>query len=233
MACGMIKKNKYEIIAIFREELRRKTDIEIKLNDKSIITRITKVDFSEFHINISEKIQKNKILGFILHSDCGKIEFSCALKRAYSQNCNNKFSFILPENIMVAQRRRHQRVLLQNDYDFSCYGRYKNGENYQFKIKDISNEGCALISENPNMKFLASDAMLKNSILAFALYGEFTTNLTIKNVTTVNRIDTDGKCHIYYQISCQFNFKNPADKIKIEKLVMELIMENKRKKRVL
>lgn len=49
MTEGTIKTSKYEIIAIFREELRKRTEIEIFFNNTSIITQLTRVDFAEFH----------------------------------------------------------------------------------------------------------------------------------------------------------------------------------------
>ena len=44
MTEGTIKTSKYEIIAIFREELRKRTEIEIFFNNTSIITQLTRVD---------------------------------------------------------------------------------------------------------------------------------------------------------------------------------------------
>ncbi|CDL12846.1 FIG00731934: hypothetical protein [Klebsiella pneumoniae IS43] len=35
---------------------------------------------------------------------------------------------------------------------FYCRGRHKNGENYLFDIKDISDGGCALMTKTPNLK---------------------------------------------------------------------------------
>lgn len=48
MTEGTIKTSKYEIIAIFREELRKRTEIEIFFNNTSIITQLTRVDFASF-----------------------------------------------------------------------------------------------------------------------------------------------------------------------------------------
>lgn len=48
MTEGTIKTSKYEIIAIFREELRKQAEIEVFVNNKSTITQLTRVDFAEF-----------------------------------------------------------------------------------------------------------------------------------------------------------------------------------------
>lgn len=79
MTEGTIKTSKYEIIAIFREELRKRTEIEIFFNNTSIITQLTRVDFAEFHIQTHRKIPSGHKIRFLLHSDSGKIEFNAAL----------------------------------------------------------------------------------------------------------------------------------------------------------
>jgi c-di-GMP-binding flagellar brake protein YcgR len=56
------------------------------------------------------------------------------------------------------QRRRDPRFRLRHEHDFYCRGRHKNGENYLFDIKDISDGGCALMTKTPNLKFLSHNA---------------------------------------------------------------------------
>lgn len=48
MTEGTIKTSKYEIIAIFREELRKQSEIEIFYNNKNFITQLARVDFQNF-----------------------------------------------------------------------------------------------------------------------------------------------------------------------------------------
>ena len=45
-------------------------------------------------------------------------------------------------------------------------------------------------------------------------------------------LDDKEKPDSYYQISCQFKFRNLDNKKRIEKVLLDLIMEAKRKKRV-
>lgn len=56
MTEGTIKTSRYEIIAIFREELRKHSEIEVFFNNKNIMTQLTRVDFAEFHIVTQSKI---------------------------------------------------------------------------------------------------------------------------------------------------------------------------------
>lgn len=101
MTEGTIKTSKYEIIAIFREELRKQAEIEVFVNNKSTITQLTRVDFAEFHITTTCKIPAGHKVKFILHSDSGKIEFCSTLKKIYasSEGKGNKVAFTLPECI--------------------------------------------------------------------------------------------------------------------------------------
>ncbi|MEC4552065.1 hypothetical protein VSS10_19960, partial [Klebsiella pneumoniae] len=151
MTEGTIKTSKYEIIAIFREELRKRTEIEIFFNNTSIITQLTRVDFAEFHIQTHRKIPSGHKIRFLLHSDSGKIEFNAALTKHDNSGVDKgiRYAFSLPECLQVVQRRRDPRFRLRHEHDFYCRGRHKNGENYLFDIKDISDGGCALM--NPLM----------------------------------------------------------------------------------
>lgn len=230
---GTIKTSKYEIIAIFREELRKQAEIKILVNNQNTITQLTRVDFAEFHISTTSKIPSGHKIQFILHSDSGKIEFFATLKKIYADGegkCK-KVAFTLPEYIQVIQRRRAPRFRLHHQHQFFCHGRHKNGENYLFEIKDISDGGCALMTRSPNLKFLSHNAILKNAILALAEYGEITIDLVIKNVVMMT-LDDNETSDSYYQISSQFKFRHLEHKERIEKVLLDLIMEAKRKKRV-
>ncbi len=99
-----------------------------------------------------------------------------------------RYAFSLPECLQVVQRRRDPRFRLRHEHDFYCRGRHKNGENYLFDIKDISDGGCALMTKTPNLKFLSHNALLKNAVLMLAEYGEITIDLVVKNVIVITRI---------------------------------------------
>ncbi|HCQ9103341.1 TPA: PilZ domain-containing protein [Klebsiella pneumoniae] len=219
MTEGTIKTSKYEIIAIFREELRKRTEIEIFFNNTSIITQLTRVDFAEFHIQTHRKIPSGHKIRFLLHSDSGKIEFNAALTKHDNSGVDKgiRYAFSLPECLQVVQR---------------CRGRHKNGENYLFDIKDISDGGCALMTKTPNLKFLSHNALLKNAVLMLAEYGEITIDLVVKNVIVITLDNANEESESYYQISCQFKFRHLDDQRRIEKILLDLILEAKRKKRI-
>lgn len=88
------------------------------------------------------------------------------------------------------------------------------------------------MAKNPNLKFLTHNSILKNSILSAAEYGEITVDLVVKNVVLVTLDEDDEQGESYHQVSCQFKFRHHDDKRKIEKMMLDLILEAKRKKRV-
>ncbi|WP_323075562.1 transcriptional activator MrkH [Klebsiella quasipneumoniae] len=234
MTEGTIKTSKYEIIAIFREELRKRTEIEIFFNNTSIITQLTRVDFAEFHIQTHRKIPPGHKIRFLLHSDSGKIEFNAALTKHDNSGVDKgiRYAFSLPECLQVVQRRRDPRFRLRHEHEFYCRGRHNNGENYLFDIKDISDGGCALMTKTPNLKFLSHNALLKNAVLMLAEYGEITIDLVVKNVIIITLDNPNEESESYYQISCQFKFRHLDDQRRIEKILLDLILEAKRKKRI-
>ena len=50
MGFGMAKNNKFEIVAIIREALLRKTKVELRFKETSLVTQLEKVDFDYFVI---------------------------------------------------------------------------------------------------------------------------------------------------------------------------------------
>ncbi|MBE8943927.1 hypothetical protein G9445_29135, partial [Escherichia coli] len=62
------------------------------------------------------------------------------------------------------------------------------------------------------------------SVLSLAEYGEITIDLAIKNVVEVT-LDEDSES--YHQVSCQFKFRHREDKTRIEKMLLDLILEAK------
>ena len=51
MSFGLAKEDKFEIIATLREELHKKTKLEVLCENSSVITQLEKVDFERFVIS--------------------------------------------------------------------------------------------------------------------------------------------------------------------------------------
>ncbi|MGR6415858.1 hypothetical protein ACU5NV_23815, partial [Klebsiella pneumoniae] len=82
------------------------------------------------------------------------------------------------------------------------------------------------------LKFLSHNALLKNAVLMLAEYGEITIDLVVKNVIVITLDNANEESESYYQISCQFKFRHLDDQRRIEKILLDLILEAKRKKRI-
>ncbi|AFJ45180.1 putative type IV pilus assembly protein PilZ [Shimwellia blattae DSM 4481 = NBRC 105725] len=226
MNSGVTERNRYEIIAIFREEFRRRTDIEIVISGSSITTKISNLGAGFFSINMNPPVTAGKNYLFVLHVESGKVEFTTtSLPSEEGQQ-----RFMLPGEIQILQRRTDKRLMLPGDTPFSCHGRYKNGKNYAFSILDISPGGCALLSEIQHTELTHNNVLLKQAIFSLDDYGELIIDLAVRNVSKINTIKETGQPDTCYKISCQFQFRSPSERNRIDKLVTELLMENKRKK---
>ncbi len=57
-------------------------------------------------------------------------------------------------------------------------------------------------------------------------------DLVVKNVIVITLDNANEESESYYQISCQFKFRHLDDQRRIEKILLDLILEAKRKKRI-
>lgn len=227
MSFGLMKDNKFEIIAVFREELLKKTKLELKYANTSVVTQLEKVDFEHFVIPHHKDIVTKKIQTFILHSENGIIKFNARIDQEMSDGMENALAYFIPEMVFLIQRRQHQRFSFLKGHSFNCFGRYKNGENYSFKIKNMSRGGCALIAQDANTRFLYKDAVIKGVSLDFEQFGYLQLDLKVVDVVMVNEFDAENQLYSCYQVSCRFDFKNSREEAEIERIIISFLMGNK------
>ena len=201
MSFGLAKEDKFEIIATLREELHKKTKLEVLCENSSVITQLEKVDFERFVISWHEDIVPEKVQYFILHSESGIVKFSARFEQTPSAGAEVGLSYLIPDLIFFAQQRQNQRFSFMKGYDFFCFGRYKNGENYSFKIKNIS--------------------------LDFDTFGSLQLDLKVIDVVLINEFDEDNQLYSCHQISCEFDFKNRREETEVEKIIIKFLMSNK------
>ncbi|HCD1256452.1 PilZ domain-containing protein [Citrobacter sp. ANG330] len=229
MGFGMAKDNKFEIVAIIREELLKKTKVELKFKETSVVTLLEKVDFDYFVIANNRDIPLSSIQSFILHSDSGILKFNARFSQSLTDKVGCGLAYRIPEVIVLVQRRQHQRFSFLKGYHFYCSGRYKNGENYTLQIKNISRGGCALISQKINTRFLYKNALIKGATLNFEQFGRLQCDLRVVNVVDINEFDENNQLYSCQQISCQFEFKHSRDVLDVEKVIIHFLMDNKLK----
>lgn len=229
MGFGMAKRNKFEIVAIIREALLRKTKLELSCNGTSVVTQLEKVDFDYFVIADDFDVLCSSVQAFILHSESGIIKFKARFSQMLTDELGCGRVYCIPDVIFFVQRRQHQRFSFLKDYNFYCFGRYKNGENYSLQIKNISRGGCALISQQVNSRFVYKNALIKNASLEFEQFGSLCVDLRVVDVVPVNEFDDNNQLYASYQISCKFEFKHVREESVVEKIIINFLMSNKLK----
>lgn len=229
MGFGMAKENKFEIVAIIREELLRKTKLELKFKENSVVTQLEKVDFDYFVIVERSEVIPSSIQHFILHSERGIIKFNARFSPSLTVKMKGGLAYYIPDVIFFVQRRQHQRFSFLKGQHFYCLGRYKNGENYSLQIKNISRGGCALMSPSVNTRFLYKDALIKGALLEFEQFGSLHLDLRVVNVVPIQEFDENNQLYASQQISCKFQFKHPREESGVEKVIINILLSNKLK----
>lgn len=108
MSFGLAKDNKFEIIATLREELHKKTKLEVLCENHSVITQLEDW-FRAVVISGHEDIVPEKVQYFILHSESGIVKFSARFEQTLSAGAQAGLSYFIPDLIFFAQQRQNQR----------------------------------------------------------------------------------------------------------------------------
>ncbi|HCQ9075835.1 TPA: PilZ domain-containing protein [Klebsiella pneumoniae] len=233
---GEPKRSKYEIMAILREEFRVKSRLTLSCKGMSWRSNIQKIDGLFFYSNISDPIDlnvhKNVDFKFIIYSKLGRIEFNTYQVSDGEIRLDGFWCFTIPESIYIVQRRISPRLRIQDDCQFYCTGRYKDGVRYKNILNDISEGGCSFIATNVDLSYHSKGSVLYNSTMVFGEYGNVVVNLRIVGVVEFRDDIDEEQCEIKrYRISCMFLHKNSDYKERMERVVFKLIVDNKIKNR--
>lgn len=229
MEFGMKKDNKFEIVAIIREELLKRTKLELRCKEITIVTQLEKVDFNYFVIAHNAASPPSLLQSFILHSEGGIIKFKARYNQILTDKLECGLVYYIPEVIFFVQRRAHQRFYFLKEFKFYCFGRYRNGENYTLQIKNISRGGCALISLDVNTRFLYKNALIKGTTLGFEEFGSLNVDLRVVDIIPTSEFDENNQLFTCYQISCKFEFKHSREESDVERIIIRFLMRNKLK----
>ncbi|HFP9365909.1 TPA: flagellar brake protein [Raoultella ornithinolytica] len=219
--------NKYDLMGLLREELKKKSLLQIHTQDNLMTTQLKEVSAAGFTTDLD--ISDGKKLSFTIFSENGKANFFSRRKKGVADSIGTLFN--LPDSITIIQRRAHPRLATAPDYPFFCHGRFRNGKNYHFAIDNLSCGGCGLIAHQAFSELKVANLYLKQAILNLGAYGEIIVDLAIKNIYSPPCFGRDSR--VEYRISCQFIFRHEDDKQRMEDLMLELTINEKRKKRVM
>lgn len=216
--------NNFEIIAIIREIISRKSIVIIpsKNPETILITKIHHIDVNGFYILAKTRaaIEKN-IISFIVNDN--KAQFLFLAKYNSITNINNNYyhHFSTPKKISTIQRRWQARLYLDILHNFFCYGRFKSGNSYCFKIKNISTGGCALIFEASLYEENTKDTILRNTILDFGIFGKITIDLEVLDEYLIPQTTLK-------QLSCKFKPKQESKVLEVDKIITRVIIYKKK-----
>lgn len=228
-----LKKNRYEIIAILREEFRIKSILEFGYNDLSWKSTILLVDSSCFSIECSPPpqlpIPKNSIFYFSVHSNLGRIDFITTLLPTENNSPDNLLCFAIPDSINIIQRRFSPRLNLRDNYQFFCSGRYKNGFTFRYALNDISEGGCSFTVTKSQLNSIRVGGVLENVNINLGEYGTIIVNLLVINVikTYIEGLNAESDL----RVSCMFQYKSNDIKNYMESIMIKLFVDDKIKRK--
>lgn len=228
---GFYKKSRFEILAIFREDCRVKSTLELNHQGNKVLSTIKKVDGHYFTVELLAFTPLQNInYNFSLHSHLGKLEFSTYLFKAETENHQACiFRFKIPDKIKIAQRRIYPRILLNDQLHFIISGHYDNGDTYKFTINDLSEGGVSFITDSCQTNFIKKGRILKHVEVTLGEYGSTVTSIKVVSVTDLH---TEQFLDLKkLRVSCSFHCKSKENHKFLENVMLQLTIDKKTKAR--
>lgn len=227
MTSGIQIENRFEIMAIMRECMVRKNNLELIDNRIKTLTKIEGLYSDCFIVKLDSLPPAYVIQSFILHSARGIINF----KARYNPVLTSKFDcgivYYLPEIVFLNQRRQYQRFLVNNRYNFQCFGLHRNGDDYSMQIRNISLGGCALSSKGSCASFIYKDSLIKGATLDFGSLGSLCLDLIVVHNSPTIELDDDRQPIDIEEVSCRFLFKRNSEVLALENIIVRLLTDCK------
>ncbi|MFW0766874.1 flagellar brake protein [Trabulsiella odontotermitis] len=228
-----VKQGLFEIIAILREAMKKGSRVDVRAKARTLATRILRLDSAGFLIPWHEELFKEgRTLSFAIHDYNAKYEFKTGKAKTITSNGINYLYIRFPNEINITQRRKHLRLFLANKHQFYCSGKFNNGVQYHYNIKDISHGGCALIVEDDERVASLCGSTLRNAVFDFGDIGTIVSDLHVINVKRIKEIADDESERFYIHLSCQFKRMNENTLRKLDNIIVKLLLEEKRLRRL-
>ncbi|KFC06194.1 inner membrane protein [Trabulsiella guamensis ATCC 49490] len=228
-----VKQGLFEIIAILRESVKKGSRVDVRAKARIIATRILRLDSAGFFIPWSEElIKEGRTLSFTIQDYNAKYDFKTGKAKAITSKGVNCLYVAFPGEVNVTQRRKHLRLFLANKHQFYCSGRFNDGLKYHYIVKDISHGGCALIVENDERVASLCGSTLRNAAFDFGDVGTLISDLHVINVKRIKEIADDENERFYIHLSCQFKRMNENTLRKLDNIIVKLLLEEKRLRRL-
>lgn len=223
----------YEIKAIIRDAFKKGTLAEIRTLCSYDCCRITQLDTGGFYLSWNKKkpVPMQKVTVQLLDSSA-KYEFITDKYEPLMSGGRCHLYMHYPDELLVTQRRRYHRMLLNYRGHYHCYGKFNDGLGYQFQIKDIAQGGCALVTNDSERARTLFGSTLRNAELNFGDAGKLIADLSVVHSSKIKTICGDGVDDSTWHLACKFKRPNEAMQRKLEDIIIKLVLEEKRFQRM-
>lgn len=223
MCSGLKIDSRFEIIAILRDGLTRKNNLDLICNGTRTLTKI-KIIFPDYFVIPSNSfLPTNIIQSFALYSDSGVVIFKARYNPVLTTQLNFGRVYSFPDIIFLHQRRHHKRLHVVDIFNFHCSGQHENGEFFRMQIKNISKGGCALLPEGLCASFLCKDSLIKGGVLNFGNFGSLCLDLSVVNISPTIEYDEENQPIVTDIVSCKFLFRNKKEASAMEKIIVNIL----------
>ncbi|MEB4675189.1 PilZ domain-containing protein [Enterobacteriaceae bacterium G50] len=221
-----VKQGLFESVAIIREALKKGCLVDIHSKNADAFCKIQKLDASGFYVPWEGDAPENdESLDVEIFADTGKFEFHTSASAFKTREGENWLYIQYPDAISVTQRRKHPRLMFGDRRVYTAQGKFNDGLYYQFRIKDLSPGGCALIMEDGERAQALVGSTLRNIELDFAIHGTLTADLF---VLSSEKMASDSNATPGWHLSCQFKRISEPMRRNLDSIVIKLLLEEKR-----
>lgn len=221
-----VKQGLFESVAIIREALKKGCLVDIHSKNADVFCKIQKLDASGFYVpwdgDAPETVENLEVEIF---ADTGKFEFHAAASAFHPHEGENWLYIHYPDAINVTQRRKHPRLTFSDRRVYTAQGKFNDGLYYQFRIKDLSPGGCALIAEDGERAQALIRTTLRNIELDFGSHGTLVADLFVLSSEKMAASDDASPA---WHLSCQFKRISEPMRRNLDSIVIKLLLEEKR-----
>lgn len=227
-----LKKNdRYEILALLRESMKKNGNVEFILPERTLSCQFLHIDLKNLSIAYLEDLHSVATpVEVVIKGRSERISFTTRKSETECQTGTLLYDF--PIEITITQRRSLTRIAIDESYNFFCEGRFRDDFNYKLRIKDLSRDGIGLLYQRPLPELTRSGILLKNMIIHLGKWDSYPVDLMFSDIKEITSFDNEHNKIIYYIISCRFQKPSKSFNRKIEGIIMEILLEQKKIKRL-
>ncbi|CCG88397.1 PilZ domain-containing protein [Erwinia piriflorinigrans] len=225
--------DRYEILALLRESMKQSGSVEFMLPERAFSCQFLSIDLQRFTVaNLDELSMLTTPVEVVIKGNRERISFTTS--QSVDKSSFGTLSFDFPQEVVITQRRSHHRIAIPEHYNFFCEGRFRDGFIYKLRIKDLSLKGIGLHYPHPLPGLTRPGILLTGMVI---MLGEkeqdkYMINIILSGIKEVTALDSENRKYSYHIISCRFQRPSKAFNRKIEEIIMHILLEQKKLKRL-